>query len=75
MIPLSSIREKLINGDRIPDGGLKGGVAPETEKGQEGTFWNAENVLYLDLGGEDMNPDICKNVLSCTLKISTFYDI
>ena len=37
--------------------------------------YSGENVLYLDLGGDDMDPDICKNVLSCTLKISTLYDI
>ena len=46
-----------------------------TEKGQEGTFWNAGNILYLDLGSEDTNLDIGKNVLSCTLKISALSDI
>lgn len=66
----------LINDDRIPDGGLKGGVAPETEKGQEGTLSGMLKMFcILDLGGDDMDPDICKNVLSCTLKISTLYDI
>ena len=45
-----------------------------TEKGQEGTFWNAGNVLYLDLAGDYTNLYICENVWSSTLKVSVLCD-
>lgn len=43
------------------------------EKGSEGTYWNAKNVLCLDLGGGYMGVYMCKNTLNCTLRISALY--
>lgn len=44
-----------------------------TGKEHEGAFWGVRNVLHLDLNNGYMSVSLCKNSLSYTLKIWTFY--
>lgn len=61
---------KIVYGDRGQRNDHLWGIL--TERGCEGTFWNAGDRLlrlHLDLGGRHTG----KNELSCTLKIWAFY--
>ena len=44
--------------------------------GHKGIFWGDGNVLHIDLGGDDMSMQVCKNASSCsTRKTSVFYTL
>ena len=45
----------------------------EVEKGSEGTYGDAKNVLYLDLEGGIMGVYLCKNTRNYILRVSALY--
>ena len=42
---------------------------PKSRKGQDRTFWDNGNVVYLGYCGDDMGASICQSSWICTLKI------